>query len=221
MTRRFSIRRSGISQISAAITKTAWPLHEERIRSDISRFSGSHSYKKAFEEKGRRVAANRRDDNRIGARGEGSKAPELTTFETGGGAKNRGPLDSEAPGRAAVTQVDTSRASSAPSRGFSLNFRYIGQEAEPRRISAMMMRNVVSLIVQTGAGRLLRWSRLAAARRFLHSASPVTLVTCACLVSTSISSALRLMALSGSMSPRFSSLANERSSSELTWGSSS
>ena len=168
------------------------------------------------------MAANRRDDNRTGARGEGSKAPELTTFETGGGATNRGPLESEAPGDEQPSrQVDTSRASSAPSRGFSLNFRYIGQEAEPRRISAMMMRNVVSLIVQTGAGRLLRWSRLAAARRFLHRASPVVLVTCACLVSTSISSALRLMALSGSMSPRFSSLANERSSSELTWGSSS
>ena len=133
-----------------------------------------------------------------------------------GASGERGPRD-EQPSR----QVDTSRASSAPSRGFSLNFRYIGQEAEPRRISAMMVRNVVSLIVQTGAGRLLRWSRLAAARRFLHSASPVILVTCACLVSTSISSALRLVALSGSMSPRFSSLANERSSSELTWGSSS
>src|SRR5215469_17612122 len=203
MTRRFSIRRSGISQISAAITKTAWPLHEERICSDISRFPVSHSYKKAFEEKGYR----KRPTDEVRDRRRGKKS---------GASGERGPRD-EQPSR----QVDTSRASSAPSRGFSLNFRYIGQEAEPRRISAMMMRNVVSLIVQTGAGRLLRWSRLAAARRFLHRASPVVLVTCACLVSTSISSALRLMALSGSMSPRFSSLANERSSSELTWGSSS
>jgi len=30
MTRRFSIRRSGISQISAAIAETAGPLYEER-----------------------------------------------------------------------------------------------------------------------------------------------------------------------------------------------
>ena len=41
-----------LKSFRAAITKTAWPLHEERIRSDISRFSVSHSYKKAFEEKG-------------------------------------------------------------------------------------------------------------------------------------------------------------------------
>jgi hypothetical protein len=35
---------------------------------------------------------------------------------------------------------------------FSLKRLYVGQEAEPSRISAMMMRNVVSLIVQTGTG---------------------------------------------------------------------
>jgi len=64
-----------LKSFRAAITKTAWPLHEERIRSDISRFSGSHSYKKAFEEKGRRVAANRRDDNRTGARGKDRRRP--------------------------------------------------------------------------------------------------------------------------------------------------
>jgi len=95
------------------------------------------------------------------ARIEGARTDDVRDRRRG---KKSGALESEAPGdEQRSREVDTSRASSAPSRGFSLNFRYIGQEAKPRRISAMMMRNVVSLIVQSGTGRLLRWSRLAAA----------------------------------------------------------